>query len=96
MSGIALALTIPVLAWLLQLSLENEVTFATVTELLENAPVRWTVLLLVWALAHHVFAGLRHLLFDIHVGTSLRAARASAWAVIAAELAIVLAIWALL
>jgi succinate dehydrogenase / fumarate reductase cytochrome b subunit len=37
--------------------------------------------LLAWALAHHLLAGVRHLLTDISVGSTLSRARRSAWAV---------------
>jgi len=33
----------------------------------------------VWSLAHHVLAGLRHLASDLQIGSSLAAARRSAW-----------------
>lgn len=38
-------------------------------------------ILFIWALAHHLLAGLRHLLSDIDVGSHLHAARTSAWIV---------------
>ena len=37
--------------------------------------------LMIWALTHHLLAGVRHLLSDIDVGSHLPAARASAWLV---------------
>ena len=39
------------------------------------------MVILVWALAHHVLAGIRHMLMDVAVGSPLRMARRSAWAV---------------
>ena len=33
----------------------------------------------IWALAHHLLAGVRHLLSDFDVGSPLRLARRSAW-----------------
>ena len=44
--------------------------------------------LLLATLAFHLFAGVRHLLMDAGIGASLRAGRASAWAVIAAGAAV--------
>ena len=38
-------------------------------------------MVLTWALAHHLLAGIRHLLSDIDVGSGLPAARRSAWLV---------------
>ena len=98
-SGVVLALVVPVLPWLLQRSLSHPDGFADVVALFERAWVQAIVVFLIWALAHHVLAGIRHLLFDIHVGTSppLRAdhlrpvtLRRSAWAVLLAELLVVL------
>jgi len=89
-SGVVLALFVPVLAYLLQLSLEGAERFSDVVALLQHLPVRFVIVLLVWALAHHVLAGVRHLLFDVHLGTRLGAARASAWGVFAIELLVLL------
>lgn len=36
---------------------------------------------MIWALTHHLLAGVRHLLSDIDVGSHLPAARTSAWLV---------------
>lgn len=38
-------------------------------------------MLFIWTLAHHVLAGIRHLLSDVNVGSTLRSARKSAYAV---------------
>ena len=42
---------------------------------------------LVWSYMHHLFAGIRYLLLDIHVGTALQPARTSARLVLALGLA---------
>ena len=44
----------------------------------------------IWAYAHHLFAGIRHLLLDLHVGIELPAARRSSAA--AGLLAVALAL----
>ena len=99
LSGVMLALFVPVLAWLLQQSLSGPESFARVVALFGQPWVRVIIVLLVWGLAHHLFAGVRHLLFDIHVATSpplrpdhLRPVqvRRTAWAVLIAELLVVL------
>jgi succinate dehydrogenase / fumarate reductase cytochrome b subunit len=98
-SGVILALLIPVLAWMLQWSLSSPEGFAQVSAVLAPAWLRVVAVLLTWALAHHVFAGIRHLLFDLHVATAPphrpehlrpRAIRATAWAVLAAEAIVVI------
>ena len=81
LSGVALAAGVPAAAYLLALSLQDERGFSKVTAILSAAPSRAATVLLVWALAHHVFAGVRHLLSDFNVGSPLRSARRSAYAV---------------
>ena len=79
LSGILLAAGVPVGIYLLDLSLQNEQGFAEVTGLLRHGAVKVAIVLVVWALAHHVLAGVRHLLSDFDVGSPLRLARRSAW-----------------
>ena len=45
---------------------------------------RAALVALAWASAHHLFAGIRHLLMDIGIGSSLSAGRANAYAVLGA------------
>ena len=49
--------------------------------LLHNVAFQAVVIVLVWALAHHLLAGVRHMLTDINIGSTLHAARRTAWAV---------------
>ena len=78
-SGIVLAASVPMGVYLLDRSLQNEQAFADVTALLRHGGVKVAIVLVVWALAHHVLAGVRHLLSDFDVGSPLRLARRSAW-----------------
>ncbi len=80
-TGILLACGIPLSAWVLGLSLHSPQSYARLLQLLDQWPARLVAILFVWALAHHVLAGVRHLLGDIDVGSTLPAARRSAWAV---------------
>lgn len=83
-SGIVLLLALPVLADALGDSLRSPQGFDSV---LHAATRSWFAPLLlvgVWALVHHIFAGLRHLLMDIGVGHKLPQARTSALVSIAA------------
>jgi succinate dehydrogenase / fumarate reductase cytochrome b subunit len=89
-TGVILALGIPFGIYLLQQSLLGPAQYAHVVTLFGNLTVRLFVLLFIWALAHHLLAGLRHLLSDIDIGSHLRPARASAWAVNCAAVAIAL------
>jgi succinate dehydrogenase / fumarate reductase cytochrome b subunit len=91
-SGVLLFLAIPGFIYLFQLSLRDESTFNGISELLANSAVKVIVTLLVWALAHHLLAGIRYLLTDIAIGLDLPAARASAWLVNSASACIFLLI----
>ncbi|WP_420872246.1 succinate dehydrogenase, cytochrome b556 subunit [Cupriavidus necator] len=53
-----------------------------VPEAAVSAPLQYDLAIVhTWALAHHLFAGVRHLLSDIDIGSQLTAARRSAWIV---------------
>lgn len=68
-SGIILSLLIPILVYLLDLSLQSAEGFARVTQLINNSLTVYLVgIVALWALFQHIFAGIRFLLFDIHIG----------------------------
>ncbi len=89
-SGVLLFLAIPFLIYFLDLSLRGPSGFAYVIRLLDGWPLRLLSVLLIWALAHHLFAGIRHLLLDIACGVSRESARRSAWMVNAGGLVVLL------
>lgn len=80
-SGVLLALGIPVCLYLLQLSLQGPAGYDHAAGLLSHWAIKVLAVLLIWALTHHVLAGVRHLLSDIDVGSHLPVARTSAWLV---------------
>jgi succinate dehydrogenase / fumarate reductase cytochrome b subunit len=80
-TGIVLAFGVPFCVYLLDLSLRGPQSFSQVVGLFDHWTFRMAVVVSVWALAHHLFAGIRHLLSDIDVGSQLPAARRSAWIV---------------
>lgn len=88
-SGAGLFLMLPLLIWLLQLSLgstqQNVDMFHAVTG---NWLVKLILLGLIWAFLHHFCMGIRILLIDIHVGVEKQQARSSAVAVMAISLAL--------
>jgi len=83
-SGALLFVTIPLAVWGLSVSLSGEDGFRRMTGCFSQPLPRLILLLLVWALAHHGFAGLRHLALDAHWGVGLRCARRSSIAVLLA------------
>jgi succinate dehydrogenase / fumarate reductase cytochrome b subunit len=80
-SGVLLALAIPVVAWLLAHSLRDAAGYADVAAWLAQPAVKLVAILWIWALAHHLLAGIRHMLSDVDAGSRLHAARRSAWTV---------------
>jgi succinate dehydrogenase / fumarate reductase cytochrome b subunit len=88
-SGAGLFLLLPLLIWLLQLSLGSTQAstemFAAVTG---NWLVKLILLGLIWAFFHHFCMGIRILLIDIHVGVEKQQAHNSAVAVMVVSLAL--------
>lgn len=78
-SGVILALSVPAAVYLFGLSLRDEQGFASVAALFAQSPAKAFAVLAVWALAHHLLSGVRHLLSDFGIGSPLRLARRSAW-----------------
>ncbi|WP_413788417.1 succinate dehydrogenase, cytochrome b556 subunit [Thauera sp.] len=90
-SGVLLLISLPLLALALERSLASEAAFESLRTAV--ATPWWGLLLLVvvWAAAQHVLAGVRHLLMDIGIGSPLAQARTSAWAVLLTAAIIALA-----
>ena len=78
-SGVVLTIGVPVVVYLLAMSLKDEQSFAQVANQLRHVPVKAALVVLVWAFSHHVLAGVRHLLSDFNIGSPLLSARRSAW-----------------
>jgi succinate dehydrogenase / fumarate reductase, cytochrome b subunit len=89
-AGLCLVIVTPFCVYLLDLSLQGPQGFDQVRDLFSRAPVRFVSVLYVWVLAHHVLAGLRHLLTDVDIGSHLKQARRSAWFVNVGSLALAL------
>ena len=88
--GVVLAASAPLAVYLLGLSLRDDAGFAQVAALFTRTPVKVAVVVVVWALAHHLLGGERHLLTDFDIGSPLRVARRSAWFVNLAGVAVAL------
>jgi len=90
-SGAGLFLMLPLLIWLLQLSLgstqESADLFKAVTG---NLLVKLILLGLLWAFLHHFCMGIRILLIDIHVGVEKQQAHNSTVAVMVVSLVLTL------
>ena len=80
-SGILLACGLPFSVYLLDYSLRGPQSFARIVHMTASPAFRVAALITVWALAHHLLAGIRHMLSDVDVGSALPAGRRSAWLV---------------
>ena len=96
LSGALLFLLLPLMVWGFALTLSGEAGYARAIAWLSTLEAKLLALALVWAFAHHFFAGLRHLAMDSHRGVSLTSARLSSLAVLLATGGVVvLAAWGL-
>jgi len=72
------------LLWLLQQSLQSFNTYSALRAWVALWPVKLVLLGMLWAYLHHLFAGIRHLFLDAHMGLELARARQSSVAVLVA------------
>ncbi len=86
-SGVLMVLAIPLCAWLFAQALASPEGYAASAAFLAHPLVRLALLVLAWALLHHLLAGVRHLVIDLGVGVDRPMARRSAWTTLAAGLA---------
>lgn len=72
---------IPFILYLFQQSITSEISFDRYRALFGNWFVKLVLLALAWALIHHLIAGIRFLLLDLHIGIEKVPAASSAKAV---------------
>lgn len=78
-SGLVLFFPIlPALLYVLHTGLGSEQGFAQVRDYLSSPLAKLVMIGVIWAYAHHFWAGIRYLLLDIHVGIDKAPARTSA------------------
>lgn len=85
-TGVLLFIAIPFSVYLLDLSLQGESGFTKAQDILSSIFVQLAVLLLLWSLLHHFFAGLRYLLIDFDIGVDKQGSRLTAWLVLILEI----------
>ncbi len=96
LSGALLFLVFPLGVWALSISLSDETGFQRMADWMTHPLSKLCVLLLVWAFAHHLLAGLRHLALDAHWGVERNQARRTSVAVmLLATMLSLLAAWSL-
>jgi len=87
-SGVLLFVSAVWLLFLLDRSLSSETGFASIQRYLGFALVKLSLLVLVWAYCHHLCAGIRFLLLDLHKGVDKASARRSSIVVLVVSLAL--------
>lgn len=76
-SGISLFLLLPVMLLALQQSLASETSYLALIHRLQHPLLKCLLIAFSFMFFHHFYAGIRHLLQDIHWMTSLQKARFS-------------------
>lgn len=89
-SGVGLFLMLPLLIWMLDLSLKSADTYNTLVAVAGHPLLKLILIGLLWAFLHHFCMGIRILLIDIHVGVEKAAAYKSTVAVLAVSLTLTL------
>ena len=83
---------IPLALWALDASLSSPDGYAQVATAMSHPLARLVSLALLWSTIHHLLAGVRHLLLDVHIGVDLVAARRSSAMVFVLALVVTAAI----
>ncbi len=89
-SGFGLFLMLPLLIWLLELSLDSAESYATLQSIVAHPLAKLVLTGLLWAFLHHFCMGIRILLIDIHIGVDKAQASNSAKMVLAVSLPLTL------
>ena len=74
---------LPLLLYMLHVTLGSEDGFARWHDFLARPVVKLIMIGAAWLYAHHFYAGIRFLLLDLHIGIEKAPSRASAMAVLA-------------
>ncbi len=76
-SGVMLFLALPLLLLAFQASVRSADSYAKLASFLDGWLIKVILIGLSWAFFHHFYAGIRHLLQDVHWMTTLQKARFS-------------------
>ena len=92
-SGALLFFGLPVILWIFSMSITSELSYAVLVEVVDSVIVKIVLCGLVWAFFHHLLAGIRHLVSDMHMG--LTKEQSSFWgsAVMGGAVVLSLVVW---
>ncbi len=77
-AGLLLFLSLPYFIYLFQLSMANETEFMQIKAELQSPVIKLFFLIIIWAFAHHFFAGIRYFLLDVDIGIDKKWAQKTA------------------
>lgn len=94
-TGMVLFVGVGFLLYVLDMALASDAGFANASALLNQPLPKLALLAVLAVLTYHLFAGIKHLLLDAHIGDSFEAASRAAWLVfVLSALAVVaLGVW---
>lgn len=69
---------IPFVLWVTQRALASTEAWEALRSTLSHPAAKLFMLVLAWAYLHHLIAGIRHVVMDLHIGMQLKPARISA------------------
>ena len=96
-SGVGLFLALPLILLVFKASVDSPFSYYLLSLKFDTWYVKLVLIGLSWAFFHHLFAGIRHLLQDIHWMTSLKNARFSSrvvlWLVAISVIIFAIVIW---
>lgn len=82
LTGVLLFLAIPLAAALLSLALSGEAGYRRAHAFFQELPGQLLLFLALWALLHHLLAGIRYLFIDADLGVQAPHYRRTAWLVL--------------
>ena len=91
-SGAFLFVFLWIVLWGLDRSLASPESFAQLKDVLAHPLAKLLMLVLLWAYLHHTFAGIRHLVLDLQIGTDLPKVRAMSYAALLLGVGITIAV----
>lgn len=91
-SGLLMFALLPFVLYLLEQSLQSEMSFDMLRYHTSSVFTKLVLLALVWAYLHHFTAGIRHLFMDFHVGLDKDSGRRTAVTVLVISLSLTLVV----
>ena len=91
-SGVLLFLALPLLLWMFELSLTSELSYERLRGFAGSILIKLVLVALAWAFLHHLVAGIRFLVLDLHLGIDKQASASSARAVLGVSLVLAAAV----